>query len=116
MTWHRVRLSVLFVGMTMGAGGLAAQSVAGKGPVPGPVVAPPFFRNAVERRWRTEDGSPGPAMWTNWAHYDLAGRLDPATARLEGTATVHYYNRSPVPLRVLAIHLAQNLHKGGGGA
>ena len=28
-------------------------------PVPAPVVLPPFYERALERGWRSEDGSPG---------------------------------------------------------
>lgn len=113
MVWYRFRGLALVAWLALGAGGAAAQTNGSEGPVPAPVVAPGFFRNAVERGWRTDDGRPGASYWTNWAHYDLTGRLDPATARLEGTARVRYYNRSPVTLRVIAVHLYQNLHKQG---
>ena len=113
MVWQRILGGVLVAVTTVGAGSVSGQTQSERGPIPAPVVEPAFFRNAVDRGWRSEDGSPGPSNWTNWAHYDLTARLDPATARLEGTARVQYYNRSPVPLRVIAVHLYQNLHKEG---
>jgi len=113
MVWHRSGLVMLVAWMVLDAGGVAAQTNGAQGPVPAPVVAPRFFQSAVDRGWRTNDGHPGASYWTNWAHYDLTGRLDPATARLEGTARIQYYNRSPVPLRVISLHLYQNLHKEG---
>lgn len=97
-----------------GPGGVgAARGEALGAPVPGPVILPPFFEAAVERRTRTRDGSPGPGYWTNRARYDLKARLDPATGLLEGEAEIRYLNRSPYPLRALAVHLYQNLHKEG---
>ncbi|MFQ5538027.1 MAG: M1 family metallopeptidase [Gemmatimonadota bacterium] len=82
-------------------------------PVPGRVTPPAFFRRAVERGTRTETGAPGEGYWTNRAVYEIDARLDPETARLEGTVTVRYENRSPVRMNGLAVHLHQNLHAPG---
>jgi hypothetical protein len=91
----------------------AAASVAPTGPVPAPVVTPAYFDAAVRRGSRTTDGKPGPSYFTNSSSYDLKARLDPATARLDGEAEIRYVNNGPFPLRLLVLHLYQNLHKAG---
>lgn len=82
-------------------------------PVPAPVVPPPFYRNALTRAERSADGSPGPNYWTQWSNYDISAKLDPATALLQGKETIRYHNRSPYNLRVLVVHLYQNLYSQG---
>jgi hypothetical protein len=82
-------------------------------PVPAPVVPPLFFRDALQRGERSADGGPGPNYWTQWANYDLSAKLDPATALLQGKETIHYHNRSPYNLRILVVHLYQNLYSEG---
>lgn len=82
-------------------------------PVPGPVVAPPFFASALERGTRSVDGAPGPGYWRNTADYDIDARLDPATGRLVATGTIRYTNDSPDALRGLLMHLHLNLHAPG---
>ncbi len=98
--------------------GLAAQEPSGsereiRRPIPEPVVAPRFFRNALRAGTRSQDGRPGPGYWQQEASYEIDARLDPATARLRGSEVVHYRNRSPDSLRVLVMHLHQNLHRKG---
>jgi hypothetical protein len=101
------------------AGGARAQgtsTVAGPGsggPVPAPVVTPAYFDAAVRRGSRTTTGKPGASYWTNGVSYDLRARIDPANARLGGEADVRYVNKSPLPLRLLVLHLYQNLHRPG---
>jgi hypothetical protein len=82
-------------------------------PVPAPVVPPPFMRRALEAGTRSPDGSPGPAYWQNRADYEIDVRLDPASARLTGSETIRYLNRSPDDLPLLLLHLHQNLHAPG---
>lgn len=101
------------VGSAQAPRAATASAQEARGAVPAPVTNPPFFEAAVQRRTRTRDGSPGPGYWTNWARYDLTALLDPATGRLQGEAEIRYLNRSPFPLRTLAVHLHQNLHKAG---
>ena len=62
---------------------VAGQDGASTGPVPAPVIAPGFFRSAVERGTRSEDGSPGASYWQNWSTYEIAAELNPADGRLE---------------------------------
>lgn len=82
-------------------------------PVPAAVVPPPVHRRAVERGWRSEDGSPGHAYWQQFSSYALEGRLDPETGRLDGTVRIRYANNAPATLGSVWLHLHQNLHKEG---
>ncbi|MDX1647928.1 MAG: M1 family metallopeptidase [Longimicrobiales bacterium] len=81
--------------------------------IPAGVTPPPEFQRAVQRGWRSEDGSPGHAYWQNWAGYDMTARLDPETGRLEGTARILYSHVAPAELGTVWLHLHQNLHKQG---
>jgi hypothetical protein len=92
---------------------VVAQQIEKSGPVPAPVLLPPFFQAAVERGTRSLDGSPGESHWTNWSTYEIDARLDPTSSRLEGSATIRYENRSPVSLRFVTLYLYQNLHAEG---
>jgi hypothetical protein len=92
---------------------LGAQRTDALVPVPAPVVPPPFYRAAQARGSRDGSGAPGDGYWQNWTTYDLEASLDPATGRIRGAVTIHYENRSPFSLRLLVLHLYQNLHKEG---
>lgn len=81
--------------------------------IPYPIDLPQPFAAAIEAGTRTTGGSPGPAYWTDHAHYHLVAELDPQAARLTGTATLTYHNRSPRPLDQLVVHLYQDLMKAG---
>lgn len=111
------RLAVIVMALGPASGLLAPISAqnggAQAGPVPAPVRPPLYFQRAVERGTRTEEGRPGEGYWQNWTTYRLQARLDPATARLEGSAVIRYQNRSPLPLRFVQLHLYQNLHEEG---
>ncbi len=100
-------------GAAWAQGSSVVTGVGARGPVPAPVVAPAYFDAAVRRGSRTTDGKPGPSYWTNGVSYDLKARLDPATGRLEGEGEIRYVNHGPLPLRLLVLHLYQNLHKEG---
>lgn len=82
-------------------------------PIPGPVVAPRFFRNAVENGTRSPDGRPGEDYWQNHSSYRITATLDPATGWLEGEETIIYENRSPHALPIVALNLYQNIHQEG---
>ncbi len=82
-------------------------------PIPGPVVPPPFFRDALAGGTRAEDGRPGPEYWQNHAVYDIEASLDPETGVLQGRETIGYRNRAPDELEVLILNLYQNLHQAG---
>ncbi len=80
-------------------------------PRPYPVQPPPAFQQALEQGTRSETGRPGPNYWSQWARYDLQAEIDPATSTLTGQGTITYFNRSPRPLRQLAVHLRHNLFR-----
>ena len=80
-------------------------------PVPGPVIPPPFYREALTRGTRSADGSPGIGYWRNHAVYDVSADLDPTTARITGSETIVYQNNSPDILDLLVLHLHLNIHK-----
>jgi hypothetical protein len=66
----------------------------------------------VRRGTRTRRGQPGPRYWQQHAEYDLEARLHPTDHRLDGTAQITYFNRSPDTLRRVALHLRHNLFRG----
>jgi hypothetical protein len=110
---------VLAAAVTVPAAATAQEPASGS-PETGVVRAIPAavqpergHRNSVERGWRTADGSPTGSYWGQWTKYDLEGRLDPETGRLEGTARIRYANNAPARLGTVWLHLHQNLHKEG---
>jgi hypothetical protein len=111
--WTWLSLPVLCVA-GWGAPTATAQTVPlVERPVPGPVVPPAFFGAAVEAGTRTTTGAPGSAYWQQRANYRIEARLDPLEARVSGTGTIRYENRSPYTLQVLVLNLYQNLHAPG---
>ncbi len=82
-------------------------------PIPYPVDLPRDFQRAVDRGTRTLTGEPGSGYWQQWTDYTLHARIDAAEQRLDGRATIVYHNRSPDTLRMVALHLLQNLHAEG---
>ncbi|HEX5817404.1 MAG TPA: M1 family metallopeptidase [Gemmatimonadales bacterium] len=78
-------------------------------PRPYPVEETAGFRKAVEKGTRTRTGRPGPNYWQQWTRYRLTADYDPATGRVEGTAEVRYFNRSPDALRALQVHVYDNM-------
>jgi hypothetical protein len=91
----------------------AQDGVTPQRPLPGPVVPPPFFREAVQRGTRAQDGRPGPAYWQPHAEYDIEARLDPGTGVITAQTSIRYHNRSPYRLNVVFLNLYQNLHAPG---
>ena len=82
-------------------------------PVPNPIEYPEAWLAAVERGTRTREGSPGPRYWQQYARYQLTARIDAEQRRLDGTAAITYFNRSPDSLPVLHLDLVQNVHDSG---
>lgn len=82
-------------------------------PLPMRVEYPAGFARAIAAGTRTEDGRPGASYWQQWADYDVAVTVDPASKRLEGTTRIVYRNRSPRPLPQLWLELTQNIHAPG---
>ena len=78
-------------------------------PIPYPIDESPAFKRAVERGTRTRTGEPGPRNWTQHARYALRAELDPQTKRLTGEGRVRYQNRSPDTLKLVPVHLYQNM-------
>jgi len=111
------RLAVALLAASVTATGASTEARAQDGPVaraiPSAVAPPPEFRRALERGWRSEEGSPGYDYWQNWVGYDMTARLDPETARLEGTARILYFHDAPANLQTVWLHLHQNLHQEG---
>ena len=81
--------------------------------IPAAVDYSPEFDRALERGWRSETGAPGHNYWQNWSSYDIDARLDPETAKLEGTVQILYAHDAPANLNSVILHLHQNLHKEG---
>lgn len=79
--------------------------------VPYPIDLPAAFQKAVANGTRTTNGRPGPDHWTNRAEYRITAELDPQAARLTGTATMTYHNRSPERIDRLVVHAYQDLMK-----
>ena len=78
---------------------------------PGDSIAPSAeFSRAVARGTRTTTGEPGPRYWQQWASYSIDARVVTAAKRIEGTARIVYYNRSPDTLASLHVDLTQNVH------
>jgi hypothetical protein len=99
--------------MAVAASHAAAQTWEDKRPLPHPVVPPAEYRRAIAAGTRAATGEPGPHYWQQWARYTIAARLNPGEKRVEGRATVVYYNRSPDSLSILALYLLQNVNAAG---
>ena len=91
---------------TGGAVGIAAQEqgeVAVRA-IPAAVDYSPGFERALQRGWRSEVGAPGHSYWQNWAGYEIEARLDPETAKLEGTVQILYAHDAPANLNSVFVH------------
>lgn len=102
---------VLGLAMLPGTEAVEAQAIAR--PIPTAVVPPASHQRAVERGWRSEDGSPGHAYWQQWESYDIRAELDPETSRLTGSVQILYAHDAPANLPAVFVHLHQNIHKAG---
>lgn len=117
----RVRLVLVLSPFLLAACAPAIRSATGAGapapvasrPLPHAVQPPAAFLRAVERGSRTTTGEPGARYWQNWARYQVQAKLLTEEKRLEGTAQIVYYNRSPDSLPVVELELSQNLHAPG---
>ncbi len=92
---------------------LSAATFAQERVVPYPIFETAAWKKAVQAETRTTAGAPGAKYWTNYASYRISAELDPEAAKVTGQVEMVYENRSPKPLRNLAVHLRQNLHKEG---
>ena len=113
--WNRafVTLAMALLGPGVGAGEVASQEVQDHRAVPAAVILPPEYESAVERGWRSEDGSPGHSYWQQRSRYDIRAKLDPETGRIEGSVQILYAHDAPANLTTVWLHLYQNLHKEG---
>jgi hypothetical protein len=93
--------------------GSAEPTPTDRRPLPYPITPTAEYRAAVERGTRTASGEPGPRYWQQWTSYRLAARLVPEEKRVEGSATIVYYNQSPDSLNPLYLQLIQNVHAAG---
>jgi hypothetical protein len=106
------RAALIALGALASSAGVAlSQDAAVERAIPAPVVPPPEYQRAMERGWRSEDGRPGHAYWQQGTAYDIEARLDPATAKLEGTVRITYANNAPANLRSVFLLLHQNFHR-----
>jgi len=107
-----------------GLAALLALSVLAGLPAPaaaqaaGPRVLPalessPAFERALARGTRGRGGAPGPAYWQQRVDYRIEATLDPASGRVDGHEVITYHNNSPDSLRLLVLHLEQNIFTEG---
>ncbi len=82
-------------------------------PIPHAIEEPLNFERAVKEGFRTEDGKPGPAYFTNTYTYSIDAELVPADTMLFAQADFSYTNNSPDTLNFMVFELSQNLHKEG---
>ena len=68
---------VSLVALGSGAAPAGAQVARVGRPIPAAVSPPPEYQRAIERGWRSQDGSPGHSYWQQGATYDIEARLDP---------------------------------------
>ena len=113
--WHRGIATLALAALASGfdAGEVASQGLRDTRAVPAAVTPPPEYERALERGWRSEDGSPGHSYWQQWSGYDIQAKLDPETGRLEGSVQILYAHDAPANLSTVWLHLHQNLHKEG---
>ena len=81
--------------------------------IPAPVTPPQGYRTAMERGWRSTEGSPGHSYWLQGTTYDIEASLAPETGRVEGTVRIRYAQNAPIALNTLWLHLHQNYHTEG---
>ncbi|NOU45654.1 MAG: M1 family metallopeptidase [Bacteroidales bacterium] len=71
------------------------------------------FQEAVEKQTRTFKGVPGPDYWQNKANYVIEAAFDPSTAKLNGLASIVYFNNSPDTLDKIVFNLYQDIFREG---
>ncbi len=102
---------VSLVVLGSGAASAGAQEARVGRAIPAAVTLPTEYQRAIERGWRSEDGSPGHSYWQQGTTYDIEARLDPVAAKLEGTVRITYANNAPATLRTVSLYLYQNFHR-----
>ena len=81
--------------------------------IPAPVAPPSEYQRAIERGWRSVDGSPGHSYWQQGTRYGIEATLDPETGLLTGTVRITYAHKAPITLNTVWLHLHQNFHREG---
>ena len=89
---------------------LVGAPVAAQDYHPRETFAPLDLSQAVNR-YRSSNGLPGPDYWQNRANYAIRATLDTQAKALRGTERITYTNNSPDTLRVIWLHIEQNLYK-----
>jgi hypothetical protein len=97
------RLLVALALLLMGAPAMA------QGYDPNETFAPLDYGQPVNR-YRSSNGLPGPDYWQNRADYAIRATLDTQAKVLRGSVRITYTNNSPDTLKVLWLHLEQNLY------
>jgi len=92
---------------------LGAQEQAVPRAIPTAVKPPSGYTQALDRGWRSTTGAPGAGYWQQEADYDIEAKLDPDSARLEGTVRITYVNHAPLSIPAVWLYLHQNFHKEG---
>ena len=106
--WPNTALAfAALLGSTAAAAQLPAR------PTPDPVVPDRGYQQALANGTRSSTGAPGPRYWQQWSDYRIRATVNPDAKTLEGGVRIVYHNRSPDTLRVVWLHLSQNLHRPG---
>ena len=106
-------LLVLILAPAPAVAQVAQEEIVLTRPIPGPVVPPAYYLEAIESGTRTPDGRPGPDYWQIYSEYDIEAKLDPRTGVVSGRQMVRFFNRSPEDIPFLMLHLHQNQHAEG---
>jgi hypothetical protein len=104
------RRSLVLLLLTIGASPTLAQE---RALAPLEVRPSPAFRSAVENGTRSASGEPGRGYWQQRVDYAIEATVEPRERRLTGRETITYVNHSPDTLRVVYLHLYQNLFAEG---
>ncbi len=109
-----VRTGLIVVTLTgLGRSAAVTQETPVGRPIPASVTPPPEYQRAIDRGSRAVSGSPGAAYWQQGVKYDLEAKLDPETAKLEGTVHIAYANNAPATVGSVWLYLYQNFQKEG---
>ncbi len=100
-------LFVLFV-MIFSCGQILAQDKSKYNPEE---TFDPNFLSSPGTIYRSGNGAPGPAYWTNKADYVIRASLDTAKKEISGSDEITYTNNSPDKLSFLWLQLDQNIFR-----
>jgi hypothetical protein len=71
----------------------------------------PFKMPDAVNSYRSGDGAPGPAFWSNQADYEMHASIDTATQTLSNDEIITYTNNSPDSLNSLWLQVEQNTYR-----